>query len=495
LNPGQTRWVFSPSVNEFAQGQACGGIVNRGAAFSKSAGNSSGKDLVIYATLDNQVIAVDANTGTQVWRTSTGDSRTGQTMTEAVFAVNLGGSGKDIAIVGNACAEVGIRGWVMALNAGTGVKLWQFYNTGPDADVGIDSNFRPYYKKDQGTNLGASTWPGTLYLQGGSSAWSWFTYDYTHNLIFYGTSQPAPWDADMRVVSGGSSDNKWSSTIVARKPGTGKAVWAYQVTPHDGWDFDSTSESIVATLPNFNNGASILAHFDKNGFAYTLDAATGKVLVAKSFVPVNWATDIDLTTGLPNVDPSKTTHEGVMVQDICPSTLGGKNHHPAAFSPVTNLFYVPANNFCESFEALKVNFIQATPFMGASLGPGTAPNVDTFGAGRLIAWDATTGTEKWGIKENYPYVAGPLATQGNVVFYGTVDGYFKAINATTGQVLFTKKYPQPVSGSPMTFLGPDGKQRVAVYTGQPPSRYVGLPPVPHGVVQTGPGTVHVFKLP
>src|SRR5262249_6931230 len=157
----------------------------------------------------------DANTGTQVWRISTGSSRSGQTMTGAVFVVNLGGSGKDIAIVGNAGAELGVRGWVMALNAGTGAKLWQIYNTGSDADVGIDSNFRPYYKKDQGTNLGTLTWPGTLYLQGGSSAWNWFTYDHTHNLIFYGTSQPAPWDADMRIVSGGSSDNKWSSTIVA----------------------------------------------------------------------------------------------------------------------------------------------------------------------------------------------------------------------------------------------------------------------------------------
>ena len=412
--------------------------MNRGAAYSSSSSNSSGKDLVIYATLDDQVFAVDAATGLQVWRTSMGSPRTGQTMTGAAFVINS--NGKDIVIVGNAGAEVGVRGWVAALNAGTGGKLWQFYNTGSDADVGIDSTFAPYYSKDQGTNLGATTWPGTLYMHGGSVVWNWFTYDSVHDLLFYGTAQPAPWDAEMRVNPAGSSDNKWSSSIMARNPSTGKAVWAYQVTPHDNWDFDSISESIVATLANFNNGSPFLAHFDKNGFAYTLDAKTGKVLVAKPFVPVNWATDVNLTTGAPSVVASKTTQEGVVTPDICPSPLGGKNHHPAAFSPATRLFYVPANNTCSDFEALKVNYIQATPFMGAVLSFKAAPNTATFGGGRLIAWDATTGTEKWGIRENYPYVSGVLATQGNLVFYGTVDGYFKAVNATTGQVLFSKQY-------------------------------------------------------
>lgn len=493
MNPGHTRWVYQPPVNRFAQGQACCGIVNRGASFSSAGTNSSGKDLVIYATLDNQVVAVDANQGTAVWRTRVGNPRTGQTMTGAAFVVNSGG--KDIVVVGNAGAEMGVRGWVMGLDAATGKVLWRFYNTGSDSDVGIDSSFKPYYAKDKGANLGQTTWPGTLYLQGGSSAWNWFTYDSTNDLIFYGTSQPAPWDADMRTVAGGVSDNKWSSSIVARKPGSGKAAWAYQVTPHDGWDYDSISESIVAAIPGFNNGAPILAHFDKNGFAYTLDAATGKVLVAQTFVPVTWATGVDLTTGAPSVNPAMTTHEGVNVQGICPSSLGGKNHHPASFSPATNLFYVPANNVCASYEGLKVNYIQATPYMGATIGFSPAPQIDTFGSGRLVAWDPTTGKEKWGIKENYPYVTGPLATQGNVVFYGTLDGYFKAADATTGQVLFSKQYTQPISGSAMTFVGPDGKQRVAVYTGQPPSRYVGLPPTTPGVTKPGPGTVHVFKLP
>jgi alcohol dehydrogenase (cytochrome c) len=488
---GKTRWVFTPQVSQFAMGQACCGISSRGAAYSSSSSNTSGKNLVIYATLDNQVIAVDAASGSRVWRTSMGSPHTGQTMTGAAFVVNSNGT--DIVIVGNAGAELGVRGWVAALNAGTGAKLWQFYNTGTDADVGIDSTFAPYYAKDQGPNLGATTWPGTLYMHGGSVVWNWFTYDSLHDLLFYGTAQPAPWDAEMRVNPAGNSDNKWSSSIVARSPGTGKAVWAYQLTPHDNWDFDSISESIVATIANFNNGAPFLAHFDKNGFGYTIDAKTGKVLVANPFVPVNWATGVDLATGQPNIVASKTTQEGIVTPDICPSPFGGKNHHPAAFSPVTGLFYVPANNTCVNFQALKVNYIQATPFMGAALSFAAAPNVATFGSGRLIAWDPTTGTEKWGIAENYPYVSGVLATQGNVVFYGTVDGYFKAVNATTGQVLFSKQYPEPISGNAMTFLGADGKQRVAVYTGLARNLNA-IPPAP-STFKASPGTVHVFKLP
>ncbi len=491
-HPGTTRWVFSPRMNSYSYSQACCGQANRGAAFSSLAANSSGKDLVIYATLDNQVIAVNAATGGQVWRISLGSPQTGQTMTGAAFVINS--NGKDIVVVGNAGAEQGVRGWVTALNAGTGTKLWQYFNTGTDAEVGIDSNFAPYYSKDQGPNLGATTWPGTLYQHGGAVVWNWFTYDPLHELLIYGTAQPAPWDAEMRVNPGGNSDNKWSSSIVARNPSTGKAVWAYQVTPHDNWDFDSISESIVTTLPTFNGGAPILAHFDKNGYGYTLDAKSGRVLVAKPFVYVNWAKGVDLATGEPIVDPSKTTAEGVTTPNICPSPLGGKNFHPAAFSPITGLFYVPANNTCTNIEALKVNYIQGTPFVGAHLTFTTPPNVATFGSGRLIAWDPTTGTEKWGVKENYPYVSGVLATKGNLVFYGTVDGYFKAVNATTGQVLFTKQYATPISGNVMTFMGPDGKQRVAFYTGHPGSSVLGLPPAP-ATFKSTPGTVHVFKLP
>jgi PQQ-dependent dehydrogenase (methanol/ethanol family) len=491
-HPGQTRWVFSPNPSEFAKGVACCDIVSRGAVYT------NGK--VIYNALDNTTIAVDAVTGRQVWRTRLGDPRTGQTMVMGPLVV------RDKVFVGNSGAELGIRGWVAALDVNTGRLVWRAYSTGPDSDVRIGSRFKPFYAKDRGTDLGVRTWPGTLWKQGGATVWAWLTYDSELNLLFQGTANPGTWNPDIRP-----GDNKWSSTIFARDPDTGDAVWAYQMTPHDAWDFDTVNENIVVDLPVNGVKRKLIVHFNKNGFAYTLDRSTGQVLVAQPFVPVNWADRIDLTTGLPHVNPAKVPHEGVVTRDICPAPPGGKDMEPAAFSPVTGLFYVPAINLCVDNEPLKVNFIQGTPFVGASTtmkaGPGSGGN-----RGEFIAWDAVNGKKVWGIQEFFPVYSGVLATAGNLVFYGTMDRFFKAVDATTGSVLFQIQLPSGIVGSPISFTGPDGKQRIAVYSGV--GGYVGAivpahlaaddPYAAFGITAatldlplfTPPGgAVHVFKLP
>jgi PQQ-dependent dehydrogenase (methanol/ethanol family) len=444
-HPGQTRWVFNPNPNEFAKGQACCDIVNKGAVFS------GGK--VIFTALDNTVVAVDAVSGAQVWRTKLGDPRTGQTMTMAPIVV------RDKVFVGNSGAELGVRGWIAALNVNTGREVWRAWSTGPDADVRIGSRFKPFYAKDRGSNLGVTTWPGTLWKQGGGTVWAWLTYDSELNLLFHGAANPGTWNPDIRP-----GDNKWSATIFARDPDTGEAIWAYQLTPHDAWDFDAVNENIVVDLPVNGVTRKLLVHFNKNGFAYTMDRATGQVLVAQPFVPVNWADHIDLVTGLPHVNPAKVPREGVVTRDICPAPPGGKDMEPAAFSPKTGLFYIPAINLCVDNEPLKVNFIQGTPFIGASTtmkaGPGSGGN-----RGELIAWDAVHGKKVWGIQEFFPVYGGVLATAGNLVFYGTADRWFKAIDATTGNVLFQTQLPSGIVGNPMAFTGPDGKQRIAIYSG------------------------------
>jgi alcohol dehydrogenase (cytochrome c) len=489
-HPGQTLWVFDPKASEFAKGEACCDIVNRGAVFA------NGK--VIYNALDNTVVAVDAVTGRQAWRTSLGDPHSGQTMVMGPLVVG------DKVFVGNSGAELGIRGWVAALNVNTGREVWRAFSTGSDADVRIGSGFHPFYAKDRGTDLGLTSWPGTLWKQGGGTVWGWLTYDPELNLLFEGTSNPAPWNADMRP-----GDNKWSSTIFARNPDTGEAVWAYQMTPHDAWDYDSVNENIVVNLPFRGTTRQLLVHFNKNGFAYTMDRVTGEVLVAKPFVPVNWADRIDLVSGSPVVNPAKIPSEGNVAMDICPAPPGGKDMEPAAFSPSTGLFYVPSMNVCADTEPLKVNFIEGTPFVGASTtmkaGPGGV-------RGELIAWDAVNGTKVWGIPERFPLYSGVLATAGNLVFYGTMDRWFKAVNATTGQVVFQTQLPSGIIGSPMTFTGPDGKQRVAIYSGiggllgsvvsgglalDDPYAAFGITGVTADLPQyTGKGgAVHVFKLP
>jgi lanthanide-dependent methanol dehydrogenase len=446
---GKTRWVFDPSADQFARDKACCDIVNRGAAFA------NGK--IIYNALDNTTVAVDAVSGKQVWRTNLGDPRTGQTMTMAPLVV------RDKVFVGNSGAELGVRGWIAALDVTTGREVWRAWSTGPDTEVLIGARFKPFYAKDRGPNLGTTTWPGTLWKQGGGTVWAWLTYDAKLNLLFHGAANPGTWNPDIRP-----GDNKWSSTIFARDPDTGEAVWAYQLTPHDAWDFDAVNENIVIDRPFQGAMRQLLVHFNKNGFAYTMDRATGQVLVAQPFVFQNWANGIDLTTGLPDVIAAKIPHEGVVTKDICPAPPGGKDMEPAAFSPDTGFFYIPAINLCVDNEPLKVNFIQGTPFIGASttMKAGPQPSGGQPGdRGELVAWDAVAG-RKWSIPETFPVYGGVLATAGNLVFYGTADGFFKAVNATTGgKALFQVHLPSGIVGNPIAFTGPDGKQRIAIYSG------------------------------
>ena len=476
---GAVKWTFNPGPSEYARGVACCDVVNRGAAYA------NGK--IIYNVLDDQTVAVDAVSGKLAWRTKLGNVKSGETLTGAPIVV------KDKVIVGNAGGELGIRGWVQALNVDTGKVVWKAFNTGPDADVKIGANFHPFYAKDQGSNLGSTSWPGTLWQQGGSTAWAWFTYDPALNLVYYGTSNPGVWNPDMRP-----GDNKWGATIFARNPDTGEAVWAYQLTPHDGWDFDAMNESIVTDVTIGGATRKALVHFDKNGFAYTFDRATGEVLKADKFVNVTWADHVDLKTGIPAVNPGMDTHEGVIVKNICPTPLGAKEFVPAAYSPKTKLFYVPTINFCNNYEALRAVYIAGTPFTGVSLSfapdPGKTP-------GEMIAWDVTTGSKKWSIQEPLPLYSGVLATAGDVVFYGTLNKQFKAVDATTGKVLFQKTLECGIVGNPISYTAPDGKQRVAIYTGigwlaggfaggKCPGGGEGRP-----TTSATSGMVHVFKLP
>lgn len=441
---GAILWTFEPGPDDFARGVSCCDVINRGAAYA------SGK--VVYNLLDGSTVAVDAQTGKQIWRKKIGDPRTGETMSGAPLIV------KDKVIVGNAGAELGVRGWIQALDLNTGKSVWKAYSTGPDSDTLMDRTFRPPYAKDAGINLGTTSWGGSsLWQQGGGTAWGWVTYDPIQKRIFYGTAQPGVWNADLRP-----GRNQWASSIIARDPDTGRAAWAYQVTPHDGWDYDSVNENIAVTLPIGGVNTSVLVHFDKNGFAYTLQRQTGKLLVAKPFTRVTWATGVNLSTGEPQTVAEKATHQGAITTDICPSALGGKDWEPASFSPQTRLFYVPAINLCQDLEPLAAIYIAGTPFTGADvhLKPGAGGYL-----GELVAWDATAGQRAWSVQEKFPLYGGTLSTAGGVVFYGTLDGWFKAVDAKTGKLLFSTKLECGVVSNPISFTGPDGKQRIAVMTG------------------------------
>ena len=285
------KWALAPPTVSAAKGEACCDVVNRGAAY--------GDGKIVWNMLDGNTIAADAKTGKQLWKTKLADINKGETMTMAPLIV------KNKVFVGVSGAEMGVRGWIAALDLGDGHVVWKAYSTGSDKDVLIGSDFKPFYAFMRGTDLGVKTWPANQWKLGGGTVWGWITYDPETNLIFYGTGNPGAWNPDLRP-----GDNLWSMTIFARDPDTGAAKWAYQMTPHDMWDYDGVNESIVADIDIDGKPRKVLLHAERNGFAYVIDRTNGEVINAQPFVFTNWATGIDLQTGRPKYVPDEDDAAG-----------------------------------------------------------------------------------------------------------------------------------------------------------------------------------------
>jgi len=442
--PGVTKWKYEPKPASAAQGVACCDVVNRGAAYS------GGK--IFYNTLDNHTVAVDAETGKEVWKTKLGDINRGETMTMAPLVV------KDKVLVGNSGGEMGVRGWLTALDANSGEVAWRAYSTGPDADCLIGPNFKPFYPQDRGQDLGVVTWPPDAWKMGGGTVWGWISYDPELDLIFYGTANPGPWNPAQRP-----GDNKWTSGIFARKPDTGEAVWFYQWSPHDLHDYDGVNEQILLEMPVSGRARKVLVRPERNGYVYVLDRATGQVLSATPFAHITTSKGVDLQSGRLIYNEEKNTEQvNTVVRDICPASPGAKDWQPSAFSPRTGLLYIPHNNLCEDAESVEVGYIAGTPYVGMNTrmyaGPGG--NRGVFGA-----WDPVAAKMVWSVKEKFPVWSGAVVTAGDVVFYGTMDGYFKAVHARTGEELWKFKVSSGIIGQPVVYRGPEGKEYVAILSG------------------------------
>jgi lanthanide-dependent methanol dehydrogenase len=445
-NPqGPVKWEFKPDPDPRSEGVACCDVVNRGASYAQ------GK--IVYNLLDGHTVAVDAATGKEIWRTQVANPNIGETITMAPLIV------KNHVFVGNSGGELGVRGKTVALDLSSGKIAWTAYSTGPDSDVLIGPDFKPFYQKDRGKDLGVSTWTTDQWKLGGGTQWGWISYDPELNLIFYGTGNPGVWNADQRP-----GDNKWSCTIFARNPDTGQAKWAIQLSAHDAWDYDEIMENIAVDMDWQGRPRKLLLHPSRNGFMLVLDRETGELLSAEKFVDsTNWASSYDLKTGLPHEDATKRTHQGKTTEDICPSSTGAKEFVPSSFDPRTGLLYIPAHNTCMAYGGVEAGYIAGTPYLGAAVkmkpGPGGYQ-------GLLVAWDVKNAKPVWSIKEPpFPVYSGVLSTAGDVVFYGTMDGWFKAVDAHSGKVLWQQKLASGIIGNPMTYVGPDGKQYVAIYAG------------------------------
>jgi PQQ-dependent dehydrogenase (methanol/ethanol family) len=440
---GAVKWSHHPKPLPAAQGVACCDVVNRGAAYDDGR--------VFFTTLDGRTIGVDAATGAELWSTRLADVNRGETITMAPLAVR----GK--VLVGDSGGEMGVRGWLAALDQKTGREVWRAYSTGPDRDVLIGDGFRPFYASDRGTDLGVATWPGDSWKIGGGTVWGWLSYDPELNLVYYGTSNPGPWNEEQRP-----GDNKWTATIFARDPDTGAARWAYQVSPHDLYDYDAVNECVLVDLTIRGAKRRVLVHPDRNGYVYVLDRATGEVLSARPFVPITTSTGVDLASGRLAMAASKRPHVGLTVRDVCPAAPGGKDWPPSAYSPLTGLLYIPHNNLCQDQEGVEANYVAGTPYVGANIRmrPGPGGHMGAF-----TAWDPAGGRAKWSHPERFPVWCGALATAGQLVFYGTLDGLFKALDARSGAPLWEYRTHSGIVGQPVTYRGPDGRQYVAVLAG------------------------------
>ncbi len=446
-NAGRIIWQYEPKQDPSVIPVMCCDTVNRGVAY--------GDGKIILDQADATVVALDAKTGKEVWKVTNGDPKKGETMTSAPLVV------KDKVFVGISGGEFGVQGRFTAYNLKDGSLAWKAYSVGPDDQILFDPNKTMMMGKPVGADSSTKTWEGDQWKTGGGATWGWYSYDPALNLIYYGSGNPSTWNPSQRP-----GDNKWSMTIFARDVDTGVAKWAYQMTPHDEWDYDGINEMILADINVKGKPTKALVHFDRNGFGYTLNRETGELLVAEKYDPaVNWATHVDMTTGRPQVVPQFSTQvQGAdhNTKNICPAALGTKDQQPAAFNPKSGVFFVPTNHVCMDYEPFKVSYTAGQPYVGATL--NMYPPQGQNNLGNFIAWDAGSGKILWTDPEPFSVWSGALATAGDVVFYGTLEGFLKAVDQKTGKELYRFKTPSGIIGNVNTFSH-GGKQYIAVLSG------------------------------
>ncbi len=455
-NPTRILWQDKPKQNAAARAVACCDVVNRGLAYWP--GDGKVPALVFKTQLDGHIVALNAETGAVYWKLENSDIRVGSTLTIAPYVV------KDLVIVGSSGAELGVRGYLTAYDVKTGEQKWRAFATGSDDDLRLAKDFNkanPHYGQ---FGLGLKTWEGDAWKIGGGTNWGWYAFDPATNLIYFGSGNPAPWNETMRP-----GDNKWTMTIWGRNVDDGMARFGYQKTPHDEWDYAGVNVMMLSEQTDkAGKKRKLLTHPDRNGIIYTLDRENGDLVSAdKLDDTVNWVKHVDLKTGLPVRDPefaTKMDHNG---RDICPSAMGYHNQGHDSYDPNKQLFFLGINHICMDWEPFMLPYRAGQFFVGATLNMYPGPKGDRQnyeGLGQIKAYNSITGEYKWEHMERFAVWGGTLATAGNLVFYGTLDGFIKARNADTGDLLWKFKLPSGVIGHPMTYTHKD-TQYVAIFYG------------------------------
>nr|WP_294513920.1 PQQ-dependent dehydrogenase, methanol/ethanol family [uncultured Rhodopila sp.] len=431
---GAQRWKYEPEIPDDVLQYACCDVNSRGVTFAE------GK--IFVGRLDGKLAALDAKTGKELWVADVVDYKQGSVITSPPVVVH------DKVITGFGGGEYGARGSLQAYDINTGKQVWKTWTVPLANEPGGDS------------------WKGDSAQHGGGVAWLVGSYDAKTNSLYFGTSNPGPWATVVRSTGDGNYGkltNLNTSSTLSLDPDTGAIKWAYQGTPADAWDYDGVNELLLTDLKIAGKETPVGLKADRNGFFYVLNRETGKLISAEKFVPTNWATKIDPATTRPVEDPDKRPGPNHAAKNICPNLIGGKNWQPMSFSPKTGFVYIPSNNICQDMSELKdVEYRKGVFYLGKDFtalpGPGGY-------LGDIEAWDPVTQKAVWHNKEPLPFNGGTLATGGDLVFYGNLLGYFKAVDAKTGAELWKVQLGTGVGAGPITYsIG--GKQYVAVVAGR-----------------------------
>jgi alcohol dehydrogenase (cytochrome c) len=440
---GEKKWAYQPELPADYMATVCCGLDNRGVAVA------NGK--VFFGRLDAKLEALDAKTGKRLWTVTVADYKKGHAITSPPLVV------KDLVITGIAGGEYGIRGFVVAYKQSTGEQVWKTYTIPGPGEPGSDS------------------WKGDSWKTGAGSTWGVGSYDAKRNLVFWSTSNAGPWGAQTRGTDSsdyGQYSNLWTSSQLAFDADTGKIAWGYQYTPHDAWDYDGINEAVLTDLNLGGQQVPALMHADRNGFFYVLNRDTGKLLAADPFVTVNWATHVDLETGKPveAANNEKRPQLNKWARNVCPNLIGGKNWSPMSYSKQTGLVYLPAFNMCMDIANREEEYTPGKFYLASEFDLGKAGATGS-NLGEFIAWDPVAKKKAWSIEEENMWASGAMSTAGGLVFYGNINGIFKAVDAKTGKVLWQFRVGTGITQSAVTY-SIDGKQYIAVVAGRlkgPPS--------------------------
>ncbi len=449
--PGAMKWKYEPKPASAAQGVACCDFVNRGCVFDDGR--------IFYNTLDCHTVAVDAKTGKEVWKTKVGDINKGETMTMAPLVV------KGKVLVGNSGGEFGVRGWLTALDAKTGKVAWKACSTGPDADCLIGPRFKPFYQQDVGKDLGVTTWPPDHWRIGGGTVWGWISYDPELNLIFYGTGNPGTWNHELRP-----GRQQVDLRHLRPRPGHRRGGLVLPVEPaRPVRPRRHQREPPARPAAGRRTGrcARSSSTPSATGTSTCSTASRARSSRPRRSCGSPASKGVDLATGKLIPNEEKTPTLGKVIRDIAPIAPGAKDWQPVGLLAEDRPGLHAALRRCRWTSKGSRSTTSPAPPTSAPTTKNYADPVDPGDGsrGRFTAWDPVKKKAAWKIKEKFPVWSGALATAGDVVFYGTMDGWFKAVNAKTGDLLWKFKTGSGIIGQPVTYQGPDGKQYVAILSG------------------------------